>query len=212
VTVTPNGTWANSLNLGNNVTLKTFDGSTNYISLLDDASWDFWIDAASISFWIKFNSISAGVIFNVYSQYADSSNWASIYWQQSSGLLFFQRYVSGSSNGNHAVSLSPALGNWYHVAFVKSSATGTPSVYINGVLQVLSTSVAQTDSSTVFAAAALIGRNGAGTVFGNGNIKDLLIYKGKALAGAEIGAIMKMSHPTTGKGLVALYPGVRGVE
>jgi len=188
VTVTSAGSWTKSGQVNGNKLLN-FDGSSNYISLSDNAAWDFWNEACSLTCWVKFGNISNSFIF--IKQATDASNWYAVYWAPSS--LLFQRYISAANNGNHSIAFSPSLDTWYHVAFTKTAGGSAPIIYMNGMSQTITSPVVQSDTVTTFTGPFTIG--GHSTGFSNGVIKDLMIWKGRALSQLEIITIMNRTSP-----------------
>ena len=69
VTVTPSGTFTTQkMKDGRNV--WKFDGSTNYITISDHASWSMFLNDFTIAAWVKFDSIAANK--TIIGQYTDA--------------------------------------------------------------------------------------------------------------------------------------------
>ncbi|MFA5760162.1 MAG: LamG-like jellyroll fold domain-containing protein [Dehalococcoidales bacterium] len=207
VTVTPAGTWSNPLDLGTNKILKTFDGSTNYIEVSDNAAWDFGSGDFTVCWWDRRSTTSLGE--TILSR--DSTTLYSPYLiGYPSAELSLGCYISadGSSYGiaNGVTMGSFTLNTWAHFALIRSGNTFT--TYKNGTVTTSfsSTSAIYDNSNALSIAKA------QNMYYFNGNTKDLLIYKGRALTLPELTTIMRLTHPTTGSGLLPLYQGVRGIE
>lgn len=103
------------------------DGTGDYIAhasaLLTTA--DFTIEG-----WFRFNALGAGVR-SLWSQYLLSESRRTIF-DIRNGLLSIFNGTGGLQSGSNALS----TGQWYHIAFVRDSATSTCKGYVNGVLEV----------------------------------------------------------------------------
>jgi len=205
VTVTPAGTFANDLNLGTNVTLKTFDGSTNYLSLTDSASWNIFGSDFAICTRIRFTDISA--TRSICGQYADVSNRWSLTYDQSVGKLYLYGCISGSGTFNYQCTFSPSINTWYDIVVERSGSSCL--MFIDGISQTVNAVTAFTGTTDV-AAVLTIGL--ANTLYHYGNIKDLMIFT-RALSQPEIALVMRKTNPVSGED--NFYPtlsGVRSVE
>lgn len=198
VTATPAGTWANDLSLGNSKTLKTFNGSTNYISLTDNAAWYFGTGDCTICFWIYPNAMTGAIM----GQYADL--YIKSFLVLNTNRITWRIYESSSSLLEKN-SGTIGSGAWYHVAFVRSN--GYIFAVTNGVQ---GSSTAITAAVTDMAVPFTIGQVNAS--YANCMLKDVLIWKGRALSQPEIKLLMQLTNPNTGREFELLYPGVRGVE
>jgi hypothetical protein len=184
-TVTPSGTFTTQ-KMKNGRNIWKFDGSTNYVSLSDNAVWDIYANDFTVCFWINFGAISAD--FDVISQYNSSTSYTRLHWRQSANYFRFFSVTSTGVNGFifRCDLASPPTNAWYHVTFVRSGSTGL--IYFNGIKQTVTTDAAFDTSVTTIAANLLIGGfNNAST--SNGNIKDLMIFK-RALTLDQIWALM----------------------
>lgn len=205
VVVTPTGSWSNDLSLGNNKILKTFDGSTNYISLTDNAAWDLWTGTnATCCVWIKYANITS---FKTIIQQKEDLD---TYWYISgvpgiSKLTLVGRATDASYAFYYECPFTQSSDTWYHVTIVKSGSSCL--MYINGVPQ----PVTATQTWSALSCNATLDIGLYATTYYAGNIKDLMLY-GRALTQVEITTLMRMTNPTTGREFELLYPGIRGVE
>ena len=203
VTVTNNGTFTKT-DLGNNKQVVNFDGSTNYV-IVSTTTLNFSSDPFSISLWFKRSSLSDSMYAAFCQQVQDGSNWWSFYFNNDTNNtplgVGIQFYSSGSSiwnvhQGNGSVS-GWSTNTWYHLVLIKSGTTTT--IYCNGAALTLSSVIAAAPA-TLPTISGPIGINSSGSNFWNGNIKDLMIYKGRALTVPEIKLLMNRTHPITGRG------------
>lgn len=198
VTVTNNGTFT-KMSLGNNKSVLNFDGSTNYISLSDDATWDFAENEDfTISFWAKYitGPPYPSIVGNCPGT-ATSAGWGVGFGYQ---LRFYFHATTGSGSWNICnVSsiLSWTSGQWYHFAVVRKA--GVITLYRDLTVTTSGAVTSAMSSSNTLK----IGYDGAQPItFANNNIKDLMIYKGRALTQPEIKLLMNRTHPITGAGLL----------
>lgn len=198
VTVTNSGTFTKT-SLGNNKSVLNFDGSTNYISLTDVASWDFDLNQDfTISFWAKY---VAGPPYPTIVCTCPGTA-ASAGWMTSIGYEYrFSFYATtGTSSWNicNVTSIiSWTSGQWYHFMIVRKDNVIT---LYRDMTQTAQATVpnAITSSNTL-----KIGYDGAqSNTYHNSNIKDLMIWKGRALTQSEIKLLMNRTHPETGAGLL----------
>jgi hypothetical protein len=199
VTVTPAGTWTKD-SLGNNKSVMKFDGSTNYLSLTDVDSWSFGAGDFTFCGWVKLNSTdSTGPALFCQS---NAGGYQPVFF----GIETLKIYTQGSYNGTtwgisgNYGSTTLSSSTWYHVTLYRTG--GYIKCLLNGVDDGISINVG---SNTLFDSTGLayIGYNRpAFTDLAPCNIKDLLIYKGRALTVPEIKLIMARTHPTTGTGMI----------
>lgn len=205
VTITNNGTWKKD-NLGNNKSVMKFDGSSNYISLSDNNAWDIGLsnEPFTIGIWFKSTYIS-NIQCLLY--FINNMDWSAtgIQWilhteqQGSSGDYKYLNFAKYRALGDHYIlddtnypsSAIVVDGNWN---FIVINYNGTMySIYNNGVLCGSKiTDPVQLTSATKFT----IGFNL------NGSLKDLMIFKGRALTQPEITTLMRLTHPITGEGVI----------
>jgi len=208
VMVTPSGTWANDLSLGNNKTLKTFNGSTNYISLTDNDAWYFGTSPVTICCWIKSPTIP--VIRYLIWQQTDRNNTFEV--SLGNGYTRCASVVSGSyifdiNSGSGSI----ASNTWYHITFIRSGSSQV--IYIDGIQK--GTTATSSAALINFTGPFYIGYepNGYGipSSYWYGNVKDLMIFKGRALTQPEIITLMRLTEPGK-RDIIPILPGIRGVE
>lgn len=198
VTATNNGTFTKT-DLGNNKSVLNFDGSTNYISLTTNEAWNWGSGYYSVFCWVKFVADSPSKYLIIWSHYlSDSTRIQLFYKNVNGGGLGFDAFTSGTITIDILQnSYKWDFGVWYHVGVVKDATN--IKLYKNGEIVVTGSLVTYADHSGVF----LIGDGYTATVAKvNGNIKDLMIFKGRALTQPEIELLMNRTHPITGAGLL----------
>lgn len=207
VTSTPNGTWTSPLDLGTNKILKTFDGSSNYISLSDNSAWSIFLNDHTICMWIRFASVTEDKC--IIGQYYNGQNYWMLKWYNDETVLQYYGMVSNSATFNYTnLATSFSTNTWYFFVIGRSGASGM--CYINCINVPLTADTAWTAVETNIDAGLTIGK-AASTIYTNGNIKDLMIFKGRALDVATLTTIMRKTNPASETGLYPIYPGVRGV-
>ncbi len=194
VTVTNGGTFTKS-SLGNNKSVLNFDGSTNYISLSDNDAWAFWDSNFTVGMWFRKNTTHNTIFIK---QTTDLNNQITFWYISSSNQISLYIKVNGIENASYVWNFTPSLNVWYHFTIVRSGSTCL--IYINGNPQTPST-IYQAFRNTSNIGAVL--RIGSDLVnYHNGNIKDFMIFKGRALTQPEIKLLMNRTHPITGAGLM----------
>lgn len=210
VTVTPNGTWSNDLDLGNNKVLKTFDGSTNYISLTDNDAWDFDSNQDfTITFWAKYIAGSPeSTIAATCPGTAASAGWMSSIGYQSKFAFYATTGTSSWNICNVTSVLSWTSEQWYHFTIIRKD--GVITLYRDLTMTTSGACTSAISSSNTLT----IGYDGVqANAFANNNIKDLMIYKGRALTQPEIITLMRKTHPLNAVGdFRPTLSGIRGVE
>ena len=198
VTPTPAGTWSNPLDLGTNKIIKTFDGSTNYIMLSDNAAWNIQPDDFTLMGWFRFDAINKNqTLMGQHTEAGGADNYMFLGWYPTSNIIYFEGKAGGTVNWNYTAPLTASATTWYHIVVIKS---GTSCLMcVNG--SAISVTVGQAwRNTTDLSGYWIIGRSTA--TYLKGNIKDLLIYKGRALSLPEIKLIMNRTHPIAGTGMI----------
>jgi hypothetical protein len=196
VTVTNNGTFTKT-DLGNNKSVVNFDGSTNYISLADDDAWYWGTGDFTFAYWINPQAMNGRL------WYQETTRACPFYIMHYSNKLHVYLSYDGTNWGlnNFTSSATLSNGTWYHITILRSGTT--LYYYINGLYDnsvSISTNTLYNEPSPV-----IIGReNNANGNYLCGNIKDLIIWKGRALTQAEIKLLMNRTHPETGAGLMPI--------
>jgi len=193
VTVTPAGTFENPLDLGNNKSIVTFNGSTNYLSLADNDAWDFVNSNFSGSFWIRLGSISQSADF-LY-QFQESSYYYLFYWNHAYNRLAITCHEGDTYRFSYYCEPSFSTNTWYHIVIMRYNDTCI--MYINGISKTITTLTAFNDS-VALAGSFVIGHE---AYYLNGNIKDLMIFN-RTLTEAEIVEIMIHTNPASGEGVI----------
>jgi len=195
-TVTNFGTFR-KVDLGNNQKVLVFDGSTNYISLSDTDIWNLYENDFTIGFWIKLDSLTNGAVL---SQYETGQRCVSLYGYLSATSRI--ELIGLLSNNNYSFdyycSFTPTIGIWYYIVIVRKETSCL--IYINTISQTVTT-LQEWRDVTNMNSPLYIGKT-YNIYNHNGNIKDLIIWKGWALTLPEIKELMALTHPVTGRGLI----------
>lgn len=196
VTVTNAGTFTKT-SLGNNKSVLNFNGSNaNNISFGSIGThFAFGTDPMSIAFWFKVISGTEGMaILTRYTTWATNLD---IYIYFDPATQYFTCHVLPSTTSPYTImttTQTPAT-DWVHVAFIKKTG-GVYESYLNGAYQgTITNSTAQTNNTST-----LMISPGSGAIVRS--VKDLMIYKGRALTQPEIKLLMNRTHPETGAGLM----------
>lgn len=192
VTVTPTGTFTTQkMKDGRNV--WKFNGSTNYVSLSDNDAWTWYLNDGTICYWIKFDTLSNSGQYRQIAKEIDSNNrWFTVYEHNGRGIMLYGRYNSVDMFNYNSSSFIASANIWYHICFVKSS--NIYNIYINGTPLTYTTNSAWNNLSNVGNQLLNIGRSNITSCNTNGNLKDLMLFKGKALSQDQIAAIMKETY------------------
>ncbi|MBI3189344.1 MAG: VCBS repeat-containing protein, partial [Ignavibacteriales bacterium] len=185
---TSGGTVADSSGNGNNGTAtgttivdgkfgkaRSFNGSTDYISVPDNSVFNFGNSDFTIECWVKFNGTPvANATF--FSQSTDGVGGNTQYMQLLSGNnVWFQFYdLTGSLIVSNFNSWTPAANTWYHIAIVRSGTSWM--TFINGVKQsaVTTANVTYPNYTGAFVIGAL-NQNGIFSNFHSGIIDEVRI-------------------------------------
>jgi hypothetical protein len=147
-----------------------FDGTGDYLSVANNAAFQFGTGNFTVEFWVYANSSSAthGLVA---ASLTGSGYWASlifsglIYWQSQNGTT---NLLSASYSGYYNI--------WTHVAFVRNS--GTTKLYLNGIEQ-----ASASDSTNYNGSSGNydIGRDQDNTALLTGYLSNVRIVKGTAV-------------------------------
>ena len=206
VTATPAGTWTKD-DLGTNKSVMKFDGSTNYISLLDDVAWAMFEGDFTIAGWFNFSSVS--VLNAIMGQKADENNKWFIYTNNATNTIIILGISGGTTNFYYNCPFTPIASTWYYITIIRSGSTCL--MYIDGVNKTVTATQAWRNTTNI-AAVLAIGNADSGGAYTHGNIKDLLIYKGRALDLPTLTTIMRKTNPASETGLYPIQPGVRSCQ
>ena len=92
----------------------TLDGVNDYLSVPDEATWDFGSSDWSFSSWMNFGDLTHG--YFIY----HSGNGFSIYYY--SAIPRFQ-VLANDSSALGTISFSPSINTWYYFTYTRSSGT-----------------------------------------------------------------------------------------
>lgn len=202
VTVTPNGTWANDLNLGNNKNLKTFSNS-QYITISTSSDFTFGTGNVTIALWVYPTVNAVKAIVSRRSGETNSTISFQI-WSYTSDLITAQFVFGNNAYGLFNESDKKFTVNaWNHIVLIRSG--NYVLVYKDAVL--LGTYSCGASTINDPASAIHIGTDGYfinnTTYQFQGNLKDFIIYKGRALTQPEIAMLMKLTDPVNGYGVMS---------
>jgi len=210
VTVTPAGTFANDLNLGTNTIVKTFDGSTNSISLTDSTAWNIFEADFTITGWVKATTLPSATSRTICGQQiitgSNTDYWYLDIFNASQLGITLKGKVSSAFTFSYYAYYAFNADTWYHFTIQRSGTSCI--VMIDAVSQSVGIEQAWTGTTDI-AQPLFIGRS---TAFMYGNIKDFMIFT-RALSQAEIMLVMRKTNPVSGQD--NFYPtlsGIRGVE
>ncbi len=163
----------------------TFNGSTAVVQVPDNAAWNFGANDFTVETWVKFNVLTSQDILVGHSEGTGSVNkW--IFWRKN-GAIEFHLNGSAVSNITSDASFAPTVGQWYHVAVVRSA--NTYKFYVDGAQN----GTDRFDSNTVPTAVAplTLGQAEALTSL-DGMLDEVQIFN-RALSGAEIASVYNAS-------------------
>ena len=198
VTVSSVGSFGTDLNLGTNKTLKTFlTGSSRHIQLTDDDAWLYYNGDFTICGWV-YNTYGS-FTSTIYPTLLCQSNITTAYCEcfvYSTGLALLG---GGNPVFDYLGVCSPAFNTWQHFTAIRSGSSCL--MYLNGAPLSVTVNTAWTNTSANIAGNVWMGGDtGGGTM--KGNLKDVMLWKGRALTVPEIKLLMRKTHPTTGTGLI----------
>jgi len=146
-----------------------FDGTGDYLSVANNADFDFGSGDFTIDAWVRFNN--SNFFYGVAGKYSGSTGWIFTCNTGSGDMVL---YDSGSSNVY--VTSSFSAGVWYHIAVVR---TGSVIKFFKDGIQV---GTDKTAASTYNGAAAAltVGAYGSGSGAFDGWIDEIRVSKGVA--------------------------------
>ena len=159
-----------------------FDGTNDYLLIPDNNAFELGSSDFTLESFVYFVTLpsSNGYYSTIISKWASSNNSYFIYLYNAAGTyqLYLTYSTNGTSNTNLGVNWTPNVGQWYHIACVRSST----NIYfwVNGVQQ----GTTQSISGTLYNGTAPleIGANllGSTNTVLNGYLDELRITKGVA--------------------------------
>ena len=150
-----------------------FDGTGDYLSVPSNNAFVFGTGDFTIESWIYLTSSSAGMIFGSHEVGVTTG----YYFSLGTNLVYWGTYGYDGTNGDLTWSVTIPLGQWTHLAFVKSSSG--VSLYVNGQL-INTQAFSKNISSIPYNPSIGADRDGNEGVF-TGYISDLRIVKGTAV-------------------------------
>ncbi len=106
----------------------SFDGVDDYVSVPDNADWDFGMNDFTIDLWIRFDQLKHSMF--IHQQSGSNFGGFEFDFQPPSGMLVFSR---NGNDGGIARAWSPQTSTWYHLAVTRTD--GTYKLYVNGAQQ-----------------------------------------------------------------------------
>lgn len=165
---------------------KTFDGSTQYITLPSATSTQLKT-SASLSFWIKTTQIGDNTMWLApgITGVEQSGGGNDVFW----GWIDATGHI-GILKGNTAgaKSTNPINdGTWKHIILTRDSTTGSVQVYVNAVLNQTATSETG-DVTTAFSRLGSIEDTGGTPTYFNGSLDEVKVFS-RVLSSDEVTAI-----------------------
>lgn len=173
----------------NNKSVMRFDGSTNYVSLSDNAAWNFGSGDFTICFWAN-SLITTGYGCAIGQAPSGASRWVCYQYADANRLDI---YVSGGLSTTSPTTFTP---NAWHFVTIRG-ISGSVAIGID-----LGFGTAATGAMPDISGVLMIGNQQYSAQYWTGNIKDLVIYKNRALTLPELTLLMRKTHPVTGTGVV----------
>lgn len=217
VTVTPSGTWTNDLSLGNNKSCKTFDGSTNYITVGTVSTFNFLHQVGTtgkwtVAFWYRYTNRTSTV--RILSSTPATTGYPGIYAHLSASRVLSFGIAADTTTvcTSWNVQLSDDS-NWHQlvITYDQSLASGNMLTYLDSILVATDSKTANTPSTADAYSIMRIGQNANGTNPMAGNLKDLMFFQNRILNQVDITTLFRLTAPG-GRDLVPVMSGVRGVE
>lgn len=165
-----------------------FNGSTSKI----DFGNNYTISTGlfSIAFWVKNSNTARQALV------AKTNNLAQGYFCDVLASTGYVRFtcVDNTNAGNtyagqdSSVSIG-STGVWHHVACIRSSISGAPDIYIDGVLSNGSALINGTVSSISTSNNLLLGKNNFGIAAFSGNLDEFAFFNGYTLTQADVNTL-----------------------
>ena len=153
-----------------------FDGSGDYLFLVDSEDWDFGSGNFTIDCWIRLNSIPDDIDFCSHRQ-DETHRWYFGYQKNAQKLIFFNEGTNLNVNASTGGALN--IDTWYHLAVVR--ANGIINFYLNGTQLTNGTNINASSSINNNSGLLYIGYYGEyDYAYISGYIDELRISKGIA--------------------------------
>lgn len=191
VTVTPTGTFTTQkMKDGRNI--WKFDGSTNYITLSNNSAFNFGAGDFTICGWIKSRSfVVSNLLFgNGDASATSASRSINIKINETDGVVIVYLYDTSATLTSIITTYACAINIWYHISVIRFS--NVIYIYVNDQLVHTQVYTATLQTPTTIFGIGSLGLYPTSRM--NGNIKDLMIFKGKALTQDQIAAIMAETY------------------
>lgn len=109
-----------------------FDGTGDYLSLVDSEDWNFGSGDFTIDFWMRLASGTMSTRHNIIYQYNNTTNFIMFYWHPADGICYDEQVNGSWTYGACQRSVSGwSEGQFYHIAFVRHG--GVVTIYKDGV-------------------------------------------------------------------------------
>ena len=161
-----------------------FDGSGDYLTVAptNNSEFNFGTGNFTVECWVNFSSLTSPdasnyqTIFGINTAYNTTGNFIFLFnYPSSTNLSVLSSYSDTITSSTNLLA-----GRWYHIAFVRSSATQL-QLFVNGAL-VGSATISSSNTYGSAGAGIIIGsQNGFLTRTVNGYISNLRVVKGKAV-------------------------------
>jgi hypothetical protein len=159
-----------------------FDGTGDYLTVPQNAAFNFGTGDFTVEGWWNFTSIAADQCLVMLGTGANVPNPKCAWWlrYQSSGTLSFYRYDGAVTENNFTLPSALTTNTWYHIACTRSGTS--LKMFVNGVA-VGTTITSSLNFDNVDSDPLVIGRviTGGGTYYANGYYSDVRIVKGTAV-------------------------------
>ncbi len=155
------------------------DGTGDFITVGDHIDWSFATGDFAVDLWVRFSSLTGAITFVNHFQNA-ANEWFVQKGGDPDNKLTMRFITGGAEVGNYAMTSAwagVATDTWYHLAFVRSGASGL--IFIDGVSQTVTETTAFADVGNV-AGSLYIGRRGGGSNEYTGWMDEIRISKGVA--------------------------------
>lgn len=190
VTVTSTETFAvQKMKDGRNVLV--FNGTSNYVSVGDHESWNFGSGDYTICGWVNIQSTTAGIqlIFQYQSGYKQH------YFSVSKSLNQLVYCYADGVGYPIDITLNYTFDSgWHFCALIRNKTTGQITLKVNNSATTVSNNIDVPNISGPLLINGYITSGGNFLYGGSGNIKDLMIFKGRSLSVDQLSAIMSETY------------------